>query len=142
MTTSGQVVFRYCGAANWQLMGPPGNATLVPQQSRDKHMKSALLLSALVIGALGAPIAVFADNDVSAPTVFVKDSAITVAVKAKLAAEHVGSLTSIHVDTDNNGVVWLKGSVETQAQADQAIAIAKGTDDVKSVHSDLMVKKP
>jgi hyperosmotically inducible protein len=105
-------------------------------------MKSALLLSALVIGALGAPVAVFADNDVSAPTAFVKDSAITVAVKAKLAAEHIGSLTNIHVDTDNNGVVWLKGSVETQAQADQAIAIAKGTDDVKSVHSDLMVKKP
>jgi hyperosmotically inducible protein len=105
-------------------------------------MKSSFVLSALVIGALGAPIAVLADGETASPTTYVKDSAITVAVKSKLAAEHVGSLTNIHVDTDNNGVVWLKGNVETQAQADQAIAIAKGTDNVKSVHSDLTVKKP
>ena len=103
-------------------------------------MKSSIVLSALVIGALCAPVAVLADGE--GPTTLVKDSAITVAVKSKLAAEHVGSLTNIHVDTDNNGVVWLKGNVETQAQADQAIAIAKGTDNVKSVHSDLTVKKP
>jgi len=103
-------------------------------------MKSSIVLSALVIGALCAPVAVLAEGETA--TTFVKDSAITVAVKSKLAAEHVGSLTNIHVDTDNNGVVWLKGNVDTQAQADQAIAIAKGTDNVKSVHSDLTVKKP
>ena len=105
-------------------------------------MKSSFLLSALVIGVLGAPVAALADGETANATTFVKDSAITVAVKSKLAAEHVGSLTNIHVDTDNNGVVWLKGNVETQARADQAIAIARGTDNVKSVHSDLTVRNP
>ena len=98
-------------------------------------MKSSFLLSALVIGVLGAPVAALADGETANATTFVKDSAITVAVKSKLAAEHVGSLT-------NNGVVWLKGNVETQARADQAIAIARGTDNVKSVHSDLTVRNP
>jgi hyperosmotically inducible periplasmic protein len=97
-------------------------------------MKSSLLHSALLVGVLCAPVTVLAETHV------VKDSAITVEVKSKLAAEHVGSLTNVHVDTDDNGVVWLKGTVETQAQADRAVELARDTKNVKSVHSDLMVK--
>jgi hyperosmotically inducible periplasmic protein len=109
-------------------------------QVRYNIMKSSYVLPALVIGALCGPVTVLADTDTAHPTAFVKDSTVTAAIKTKLAAEHVSSLTNIHVDTDDNGVVYLKGTVETQAQADRAIAIAKGTENVKSVHSDLVVK--
>ena len=56
---------------------------------------------------------------------FVKDSAITTAIKTKLAGEHVASLGRIHVDTDKDGVVWLTGSARTQEAGDKAASIAR-----------------
>jgi hyperosmotically inducible protein len=103
-------------------------------------MKTSFVALTLLAGTLCVPVAVLADNDTAHPGEYVKDSAVTVAVKSKLAAAHVSSLTNIHVDTDNNGVVWLKGSVGTQAEADRAVALARETDNVKAVHSDLKVK--
>ncbi len=55
---------------------------------------------------------------------FVKDSAITTKVKAKLAAEKINSLVHIKVDTDSNGVVVLSGIVRIQKEADKAVSIA------------------
>jgi hyperosmotically inducible protein len=72
---------------------------------------------------------------------FVKDSAITTKIKAKLAVDHVTSLGRITVDTDKNGEVWLSGTAGTQAAVDQAVSLARATEGVKSVHSDLTVKK-
>jgi hyperosmotically inducible protein len=94
----------------------------------------------MLIGPVAA-LAGDADVDRSHPTAFVKDSAITASIKTKLAAEHITSLGNIHVDTDQNGVVWLTGSAHSQAEADKAVAIARGTEHVVSVHSDLSVKK-
>jgi hyperosmotically inducible periplasmic protein len=72
---------------------------------------------------------------------FVKDSAITTKIKAKLAAEHITSLGRIHVDTDTDGVVWLSGSATTQKAADKAAAIARDTEGVKAVHSRIKIKQ-
>jgi hyperosmotically inducible protein len=91
------------------------------------------------MGTLCAPFAAMADGDRAHPGTFIKDSAVTTAIKTKLAAEHISSLTKIHVDTDNNGVVWLKGTVESQDQADKAVSIARDTEHVASVHSDLVI---
>jgi hyperosmotically inducible periplasmic protein len=107
-------------------------------------MKSTFAMSCLIAGTLLAPVAVIAqDSDThrSDPEMFVKDSAITTQIKAKLATEHFSSLAKIHVDTDKNGVVWLSGTAESQAAIDRAVAVAKGTEHVKSVHSTLTVKK-
>ncbi|MGC4029352.1 MAG: BON domain-containing protein [Steroidobacteraceae bacterium] len=93
------------------------------------------LAGILVAGLLACPV-MAAD---SAGTV-VKDSAVTVAIKTKLAAENVRSLANIHVDTDSNGVVSLKGTVDSKAEADRAVEIARTTDKVRSVHSELVVK--
>ena len=60
--------------------------------------------------------------------------------KGKLAAEHITSLERIHVDTDKNGVVWLSGTASTQKAADKAVSIARETDRVTDVHSDIRVK--
>jgi hyperosmotically inducible protein len=81
------------------------------------------------------------DKDRSHPAAFVKDSAITTKIKAKLAAEHVTSLGHIHVDTDKDGVVWLSGNARTQEAIDKAGSIARETEHVKSVHNDLVIKK-
>lgn len=67
------------------------------------------------------------------------DSAITTKIKARLAAHHVTSLGDIHVNTDKDGVVWLSGSVKTQEEADEAVSIARSTDHVKRVHSEIKV---
>ena len=106
------------------------------------------IASILVIGAFLTPMLGYAgvddkvggDTDRAHPKAFVKDSVITTKIKSKLAKDHGGSLKHIKVDTDANGIVHLSGSVNTQAQMDRAIAIAKGTKGVVEVKTDLAIK--
>lgn len=107
-------------------------------------MKTQIATSCFVIAALLAPIASHgADTDTnrSAATTFVKDSVITTKIKAKLAQEKVSSLGDIKVDTDNAGVVFLSGDVSSKEDADKAVAIAQGTEGVKSVKNSIQVTK-
>ena len=68
----------------------------------------------------------------------VTDAAVTSAVKAKLLADATVGGLKIDVDT-NNGVVTLKGRVESRAEADQAVKLARGTEGVKQVVDNLRV---
>ena len=108
-------------------------------------MKTTLVTTCLVFGTLLGSSVAWAgedsDTDRSHAAAFVKDSAITTAIKAKLAAEHITSLGRIHVDTDKDGVVWLTGSARTQEAADKAASIARETEGVKAVHSKIKIKK-
>jgi hyperosmotically inducible protein len=108
-------------------------------------MKYKLAAACFVIGSTLAPVAAYAedtnrDQDRANPATFVKDSAITTKIKSKLAAEHMASLKDIHVDTDQNGVVWMSGTVKSQSEADQALTIARNTEGVKSVKSNIKVQ--
>ena len=107
-------------------------------------MKYKLVTTCLVLGSVLAPVAAYAadsDTDRSKPKTFVKDSVITTKIKTKLAAEHLGSAKHIKVDTDKNGIVWLSGTANNQAEVDKAVEIARNTEGVKSVKSDLKVQK-
>ena len=107
-------------------------------------MKIKLATSCFVIGTLLAPVAAFAadgDTDRTHPMTFVKDSAITVKIKAKLAEDKMSSLAHIKVDTDAKGAVVLRGKAKTQEEADKAVAIARETEGVTSVKSNLRIKK-
>ena len=108
-------------------------------------MKNQLAISCVVFGTLLGSAVALADQDSAAAgshaKAYVKDSAITTKIKAKLAAEHITSLGRIHVDTDTDGVVWLSGSAGTQEAADKAEAIARDTEGVKAVHSHIKIKK-
>lgn len=107
-------------------------------------MKHAIATTCLVIGTALAPVAAFAedsDADRANPATFVKDSVITTKIKAKLASEHLGSAKHIKVDTDNNGVVWMSGTANSMEEVNQAITIARNTEGVKMVKSDLKVQK-
>lgn len=106
-------------------------------------MKIKLAASCIMIGSLLAPVAGYSadsDADRSHPMAYVKDSVITTKIKAKLATEHAGSLKHISVDTDKDGVVWLSGTANTQAEIDQAIELARNTEGVKAVKSDVKVQ--
>ena len=113
--------------------------------NQGKLMKTTLVTTCLVFGTLLGSAVAWAgedsDTDRSHPVTFVKDSAITTAIKTKLAAEHITSLGRIHVDTDKDGVVWLTGSARTQEAADKAASIARDTEHVMAVHNDLKIKK-
>ena len=93
-------------------------------------MRYKLATACFVISAALVPVASYAedtnrDQDRANPATFVKDSAITTKIKTKLAAENVASLKDIKVDTDQNGVVWISGTVKSQGEADQALRIGK-----------------
>jgi hyperosmotically inducible periplasmic protein len=97
-------------------------------------MKKSYLLTAIAVAAIAGPAAFAGDG-------YAKDSPISSAVKSKLTAESVKSYSTIQVD-EANGVVNLKGTVDTQAEADRAVALAKQTENVKTVNSEIMVKAP
>lgn len=68
----------------------------------------------------------------------VTDVGITAAVKAKLLADQAVSGLAIDVDT-SGGVVTLSGEVNTRAEADQAMTLARGTEGVSRVIDKLRV---
>ncbi|HEY8025902.1 MAG TPA: BON domain-containing protein [Burkholderiaceae bacterium] len=94
-----------------------------------------------VAGTLMPAAGAFADDvDASHPGTFIKDSAITTAIKTKLAAEHLKSLKNIKVDTDDKGVVWLSGTASTDYDVKKAESIARDTSGVRAVKNDIVVK--
>ncbi len=102
-----------------------------------KALYSLIFIAGTLMPAAGA----FADDvDASHPGTFVKDSAITAAIKTKLAAEHLKSLKDIRVDTDDKGIVWLSGHAATDYDAKKAETIARQTDGVRAVKNDIAVK--
>jgi hyperosmotically inducible protein len=104
-------------------------------------MKTIILSACIAITTVCA-MSAFADSvssDTAAAGTYVKDSAITTKVKAKLAEKHMSTLTKISVDTDNNGVVWLSGSVPTKDAKDLAGMITKDTEGVTAVHNNIVV---
>lgn len=66
------------------------------------------------------------------------DAGITTAVKSKLAADDMVKAYQVDVETDNN-VVTLRGDVETVAQKERAVLIARDTDGVADVIDQLRV---
>ena len=107
-------------------------------------MNYKLATAIFVVGSMLAPVAVYAadsDSDRSNPENYVKDSVITTKIKTQLAADHLGSMNHIKVDTDRNGGVWMTGTANSQEEMDKAVAIARNTEGVKSVHSELTVQK-
>jgi hypothetical protein len=66
------------------------------------------------------------------------DAGITTAVKSKLAADDTVKAYKVDVDTHSK-VVTLSGEVETQAQREHAVLIARNTDGVADVIDQLRV---
>ena len=107
-------------------------------------MNYKIATSLFVIGSVLAPVAAYAadsHSDRSNAVNYVKDSLITTKIKTQLAADHLGSMKHVTVDTDHDGGVWMTGTANSQEEVDKAVAIARNTEGVKSVHNDLKVQK-
>lgn len=66
------------------------------------------------------------------------DAGITTSVKSKLAADDTVKAYQVDVDTAD-GVVTLSGDVETVAQKEHAVQLARSTDGVRDVIDQLRV---
>ncbi len=107
-------------------------------------MKTKLAAACVIMGTMLVPVAAHAedrDTDRTHPLTFVKDSVITIKIKAKLADERMGSLAHIKVDTSSQGEVMMSGTVRTAQEADKAYSLARATEGVTSVFSTVRVKK-
>ena len=69
------------------------------------------------------------------------DVAVTMKIQAKYATDEVVKSRDINVDTIN-GVVTLKGQVDSRRERDSAEQIARATEGVKRVVNELTVKTP
>ena len=111
-------------------------------------MKKTRTLTAAVACSLAAaalaPFAAIATPasgmDSTQPKLVIKDSSITSSIEAQLASDPLKGLSHVDVDTDDHGVVTLKGKVPTQDAADRAISIARATQGVREVKSAMKVK--
>ena len=109
-------------------------------------MKSGFISAVVVTAAMLGPMIVLADDQGTdaqnvdhGTRVYVRDSVITTKVKARLAAEHITSLARIHVDTDANGIVYLSRTAQSQQAIDTAIRLARDTEHVRDVRSDVVL---
>lgn len=68
------------------------------------------------------------------------DAAIVAAVNAKLAADKDLEASKIDVEV-HNGAVVLKGTAPSDAAVLRAVSLAKGTDGVQAVTSELKIQK-
>jgi len=107
-------------------------------------MKIAVLMSCVaacgLLGSVGASAEVGTSTDRLDAPVVITDSAITSSIKARLKSDHLRGLGRIRVDTDDHGIVSLKGHAKSQEAADRAIEIARDTQGVREVRSGIEIK--
>ncbi|CAH1083945.1 BON domain-containing protein [Candidatus Nitrotoga sp. 1052] len=107
-------------------------------------MKIKIATICFMVGILLIPRMGFtadSKSDLPDPTTIVKDSDITNKINTRLHADkHLGKFKSIKVDTDNNGVVWLSGTAHLLSEEEKAIEIARGTEGVVIVKSNVKIK--
>lgn len=107
-------------------------------------MKIKIATIFFTVGILLVPLIGFAadsKSDYPDPTTIVKDSNITNKIKSRLNADkHLGKFKGIKVDTDINGVVWLSGTAHLLSEEEKAIGIARGTEGVVTVKSNIKIK--
>jgi osmotically-inducible protein OsmY len=79
------------------------------------------------------------DNAGQKTRIAASDTAITTKVKAGLVKEPGLESLGIHVETEK-GIVMLSGFVESKAEADRAVKVAKSVEGVTTVKSAIKVK--
>lgn len=105
--------------------------------TRMRMMQRLSLLSIAVV----AMLALGACSSTSNKTAGEKfdDATITAQVKSKLAAEKIGTLTKVDVDT-NLGTVYLNGTVSSLELRQRAESIARNVKGVNAVVNNLTVR--
>jgi hyperosmotically inducible periplasmic protein len=92
----------------------------------------------LVAGATGAEGAYLASQEERTVGETVDDQIILASLKTKLLADPIVSGLKINVDV-NQGIVTLRGYVDTQAELERAVELAYLTSGVKQVNSKMVL---
>ena len=95
----------------------------------------AAFIALLVISTLGCA----GSSTRQSTGAYVDDSVITTKVKSAILNEPSLKVTDIKVETDNN-VVQLSGRVDSQADMNKAVALARSVPGVTSVKNDMRLK--
>jgi hypothetical protein len=105
--------------------------------------RKPLLICALSVSLVAPALVSAAEPDVNgwAPVPLVEDSAVTAAIKTKLAEGQWSNLAQLKVGTDREGTVWLNGTTKTQEAADRVVEMARATDGVVQVRSHIVVHR-
>lgn len=118
------------------------------QRSTNPRSSSAMLaIGAALAVALAAPMAVAADGAATQTKAHessqqpVEDSWITTKVKADLLVDEQTKGLDIKVST-KNGVVTLAGRLDSRAQVEKAVSIARAIKGVTSVDATTLTVKP
>ena len=96
---------------------------------------SALFIALLMAGALGCA----ATETRQSTSEYVDDSWITTKVKSQIFAEPSLKVAQVNVET-YQGVVQLSGFVDSAADMDKAVAIARDVKGVSSVKNDMQLR--
>ena len=72
---------------------------------------------------------------------YIDGSAVTTAVKAKLAEDKDTSASSINVKTMDGGIVQLSGFAKSMAEKNQAEMLARSTKNVREVRNSIVVRR-
>ena len=100
-------------------------------------MRFKLATTCFVIGSVLAPFAAYAadsDTDRSNPRrTTSRTRSLRPRSRRSWRRNTPGGTKHISVDTDKDGVVWMTGTANGQAEVDKAVAIARDTRGVKSV---------
>jgi hypothetical protein len=67
------------------------------------------------------------------------NEAIVEKIRHMLATEHLSSATHLDVGADGYGVVWFTGIAQSQDDVDAAVSIARSTEGVTGVHTDVKI---
>ena len=107
-------------------------------------MKTSTLRSITLAAAIGVgtPFVLAACGSTptrESPGEYVDDATITTKVKADYVADKTVSALDIKVET-YKGTVQLSGFAKSQAEINQAVAIARGVKGVKAVKNDIQLK--
>jgi osmotically-inducible protein OsmY len=105
-------------------------------------MKLKTGVMCLILGSLAAVTVAANSQEVDKvfPSNPVREQAITAQVKLQFSAHDSSAMNHVTIRTDSKGVVWLSGTVATQALADQAEEIARNVVGVNSVNNQIVVK--
>ena len=99
------------------------------------HKLKLLAISAAIVMASGCSVM----RGQQSTGAYLDDASVTTRVKSAFAADKTVTATSINVET-LNGTVQLSGFAKSQAEKDQAAAIARKTDGVKAIKNDIVVR--
>lgn len=124
----------------------------MPQRSTNPRSSSAMLaIGAALAVSLAAPLAIAANHATDGAATQAKahessqqpveDSWITTKVKADLLVDEQTKGLDINVST-KNGVVTLAGRLDSRAQVEKAVSIARAIKGVTSVDATTLTVKP